>query len=44
MNQLLNSARKIGLLEEAAESSGETNEFTFVENKQGIKQFLEDES
>ena len=41
LNQLLTSARKMGLLKEADE---EAQEFTFVESTQRIKLFLEDET
>ncbi len=44
VNQLLTSARKIGLLRETSDGETEVQEFIFVENAQQIKLFLEDES
>ena len=44
LNQLLTSARNMGLLKKSAKEGVETDEFTFVENTQRIKLFLEDES
>jgi hypothetical protein len=41
LNQLLTSARKMGLLKEVDENG---QEFTFVESTTRIKLFLEDES
>jgi hypothetical protein len=42
LNQLLTSARKMGLLKKADDET-DTDQFTFIENTQRIKLFLEDE-
>ena len=44
LNQLLTSARKMGLLIEASEEETETQEYTFVESAQLIKLFMEDDA
>jgi uncharacterized protein (TIGR00288 family) len=44
LNQLLTSARNMGLLKKAGEEASEAQEYTFVENTQRIKLFLEDET
>jgi len=44
LNQLLTSARNMGLLKKAGDDNSETQEYTFVENTQRIKLFLEDET
>jgi hypothetical protein len=43
LNQLLTNARRIGLLKEASGEDDETQQFTFVENAQQVKLFLEEE-
>jgi hypothetical protein len=43
LGQLLSSAHEMGLLQEASSTSDEGQEFTFVENAQQIKLFLENE-
>lgn len=44
LNQLLTSARNMGLLREASDDDTEAQEYTFVESTQRIKLFLEDET
>jgi hypothetical protein len=44
LNQLLTNARATGLLVETADEDVETQEYTFVENPQQIKLFLEGET
>ena len=44
LNQLLTNARTMGLLVESASDGAEIQEYTFVENPQQIKLFLESES
>ena len=44
LNQLLTSARNMGLLKKANDNDPENQEYTFVENTQRIKLFLEDET
>jgi uncharacterized protein (TIGR00288 family) len=44
LNQLLTSAKNMGLLQESALEASDIQEYVFVEDPQKIKQFLEDES